>query len=247
MLRRGPFGCGSDALGSVTRITDTTGTTAGTTRYLAFGSYREQSGSQDRYAFVSRENHLAGSLYYMRARYYDPTIGRFLSADPAAVRAGYNFYAYVGNNPANLVDSSGLGIYFNGGGGGGGGGSAPWDVVAADAIIATAGWLPFFSCAAVVIAFAWEISRPERGGPWLNSKFAHCWAGCAGERACGISGGGFVWSFLWWKEVRDIFGPEGFDQGDVLANTLGWAIGKGSTSCVTGCESYYGSRYEYRS
>jgi len=28
-----------------------------------------------------------------------------------------------------------------------------------------------------------------------------------------VTGGGFVWSFSWWKEVRDIFGSEGFDWG----------------------------------
>jgi RHS repeat-associated protein len=96
-----------DALGSVTRITDSAGATSGSSRYLAFGGYREQSGSQDRYAFVSRESHLSGSLYYMRARHYDPTIGRFLSADPAGLRGGYNLFAYVGNNPVSRVDPTG--------------------------------------------------------------------------------------------------------------------------------------------
>lgn len=44
-------------------------------------------------------------LTYMRARYYDPAIGRFISEDPAG--DGANWYAYCGGNPANLVDSSG--------------------------------------------------------------------------------------------------------------------------------------------
>ena len=46
-----------------------------------------------------------GGLYYLRARYYDPETGRFLGQDalPAA-----NPYAYVANNPTNLIDSSGL-------------------------------------------------------------------------------------------------------------------------------------------
>ena len=43
-------------------------------------------------------------LYYLRARYYDPTIGRFMSQDP--LPAG-NPYAYVGNNPVRYVDPSG--------------------------------------------------------------------------------------------------------------------------------------------
>ena len=41
---------------------------------------------------------------YLRARYYDPAIGRFLSRDPAGQG---NFFSYVGNNPVNLTDPSG--------------------------------------------------------------------------------------------------------------------------------------------
>ena len=44
-------------------------------------------------------------LTYMRARYYDPAIGRFISEDPAG--NGVNWYAYCGNNPANCDDPSG--------------------------------------------------------------------------------------------------------------------------------------------
>ncbi len=44
---------------------------------------------------------------YYRARYYDPTIGRFLSEDPVGLREGPNFYAYVHDNPINKVDPSG--------------------------------------------------------------------------------------------------------------------------------------------
>jgi len=44
-------------------------------------------------------------LIYMRARYYDPAIGRFISEDPA--RDGLNWYLYCENNPVNLVDQNG--------------------------------------------------------------------------------------------------------------------------------------------
>jgi len=44
----------------------------------------------------------------MRARYYDPSTGRFISEDPAGLDAGVNLYAYVAGNPISRVDSSGL-------------------------------------------------------------------------------------------------------------------------------------------
>jgi len=48
-------------------------------------------------------------LYYMNARYYDPTIGRFLSEDPLGLGGGdMTLYSYAGNNPVVFVDPSGL-------------------------------------------------------------------------------------------------------------------------------------------
>lgn len=47
------------------------------------------------------------SLYYCRARYYDPVTGRFLSEDPIEFQAGSNFYAYTLNNPVRFGDPSG--------------------------------------------------------------------------------------------------------------------------------------------
>lgn len=48
-----------------------------------------------------------GGLYYFRARYYDPSVGRFLTKDPAGLIDGPNLYAYVGNNPVSQTDPSG--------------------------------------------------------------------------------------------------------------------------------------------
>ena len=56
------------------------------------------------------------ALYYLKARYYDPTVGRFINADevnyldPETV-GGLNLYAYCGNNPVMRVDPNGNAWY----------------------------------------------------------------------------------------------------------------------------------------
>ncbi len=54
-----------------------------------------------------RENE-GNRLNYYRARYYDPTIGRFISEDPIRFTGGINFYVYVLNSPVNFIDPLGL-------------------------------------------------------------------------------------------------------------------------------------------
>jgi RHS repeat-associated protein len=58
--------------------------------------------------YMGREYDSDSKLYYVRARYYDPQLGRFLSEDPIGLAGGMNPYAYVGNDPVNFTDPSGL-------------------------------------------------------------------------------------------------------------------------------------------
>jgi RHS repeat-associated protein len=60
------------------------------------------------FRYTGREWDQETGLYYYRARYYDPSIGRFISEDPAGYNAGMNVYRYVRNNPLLFVDPLGL-------------------------------------------------------------------------------------------------------------------------------------------
>jgi RHS repeat-associated protein len=63
---------------------------------LPWGDVAADTGLVVRYRFAGREYDQETGLYYMRARYYDPTMGRWISEDPIGVAGGLNLYAYVG-------------------------------------------------------------------------------------------------------------------------------------------------------
>jgi RHS repeat-associated protein len=100
-----------DHLGSVTVLAQG-GNVAGATRYLPYGAIRWESGlwSTDR-RFTGQRWEANLGLYDYRARFYDPTLGRFLQPDslipqPGDVRA-WNRYTYAYNNPLRYVDGGG--------------------------------------------------------------------------------------------------------------------------------------------
>src|SRR5207237_1959216 len=96
-----------DGLGSLVALTDASGTSQTQYSYGAFGQAATDGTSSNANQYTGRENDGTG-LQYNRARYYSPTLQRFISEDPIGLAGGDNLYAYVGNSPMKFSDPSGL-------------------------------------------------------------------------------------------------------------------------------------------
>jgi RHS repeat-associated protein len=84
--------------------------------YYPFGAEMRSTVNDDQAANLrftgkelDKESHIG--LYYFGARYYDPSIGRFISVDPLA--EFHSPYVYAGNNPVNITDLTGLATYLD--------------------------------------------------------------------------------------------------------------------------------------
>jgi RHS repeat-associated protein len=102
----------ADALGSTRALTDAGGGVTDTYDYTAFGQLAGSSGSTaNNYRFAGEQLDPASDLYYLRARYMDPRVGRFISTDPFAGvlnnPATLHDYLYAVNNPVNFTDPTG--------------------------------------------------------------------------------------------------------------------------------------------
>lgn len=99
-----------DDLGSVTSLTSSFASLASTYAYDSFGNLGGSTGTvANPFQYTGREYDPESGLRYYRARYYDPTTGRFVSEDPIGFAgSGPNLYGYVFDNPANLIDPFGL-------------------------------------------------------------------------------------------------------------------------------------------
>jgi RHS repeat-associated protein len=97
----------TDGLGSTRALTDGAGAVTDTYSYDVYGAVRAQTGTTNndyRFTGEQADDNANRGLYYLRARHYDPALGRFLSKD-AFTRL--NRYAYAGSNPSSRVDPRG--------------------------------------------------------------------------------------------------------------------------------------------
>lgn len=99
----------ANPLGSIAALTDGDGQIAASYQTDAFGRVLERKGNvPNPFIFTGREYEPEVGLYYYRARYYDPDLGRFLSEDPIRDPFKLNKYAYAFNAPTRYSDPLGL-------------------------------------------------------------------------------------------------------------------------------------------
>ncbi len=98
-----------DGLGSVVATNSPTGTVTHSVIFDSWGNVKAETGPRlHPFTYTGREVGEAGFHFY-RARFYQPSVGRFSQEDPIRLRGGdINFYGYVLRDPTNWIDPYGL-------------------------------------------------------------------------------------------------------------------------------------------
>ena len=93
----------------VVQIVDTSGNIVNQYDYDVWGNFlKKEETIENHFTYFGQTYDKTTGLYYLRARYYDPTTGRFTQQDPA--EDGYNWYVYGNQNPVMFADYSGESI-----------------------------------------------------------------------------------------------------------------------------------------
>ncbi len=99
-----------NAHGDVVQLVDYYGTVMKRYDYDAFGvEVNPVTSDTNPFRYAGEYYDKETETYYLRARYYSPGLGRFLSEDP--IRDGLNWYTYCGGNPVMYADSNGMKAY----------------------------------------------------------------------------------------------------------------------------------------
>lgn len=98
-----------DMLGSTRLVTNPSKSVTFSNGYQPYGQDNGTPNSSENYKFTGKPVSQTTGLYYYYQRWYDPSIGRFISADPdpETCRKCANLYTYAKDQPTRLVDRSG--------------------------------------------------------------------------------------------------------------------------------------------
>lgn len=101
-----------DALGNIVAVVDANGSTVGSYRYSPYGVVELQAGGgAARWGFGGMYGDEETGLWFAKNRYYDPSLGCFLSRDPLDRSGGFgpwSLYTYAMSDPITFVDSDGM-------------------------------------------------------------------------------------------------------------------------------------------
>jgi RHS repeat-associated protein len=98
-----------DGKGNITAVLDSSQAVVATYTYDPFGALVSKTGTLDQpYMFSTKEYDIQTGLSYYGYRFYNPSVGRWMTRDPLEESVGINLYEFVLNNPVNIIDPEGL-------------------------------------------------------------------------------------------------------------------------------------------
>ena len=249
----------SDILGSITAITNASGSAMSTYEYDPYGIML--SGNTNvlgNFGFTGQEIDLETGYYHFPARYYEPYWGRFLTPDPWTgmpddernlVVQQYSPLSTLTNHTIGIsnrgaarispsrLDPKNLNCYSYVS-------NNPISYTDPTGHVSFGGTKDKLECVASAVFWAW-FTHPQYHGGKASPRFKHCWYSCVIAQECGLPAS-VIAGLL--KEAFDAIPglPGTFDPGDFADDAAGWNCARqpcetnGATDCGECCEQEVG-------